>query len=274
MDDKKIRKLLVAGPHPLATKHVDSLLKHFGKAIDHFRINEWEECSARAGKFVEATLKALAQVAKVSAPIGRTFKVGTVVNQLGQLPAGTIDDAVRLVIPRCCTFIYEIASNRGGRHDSDEIDPNEMDATAAVADSSWVLAELIRYAQKGAVDVKQAGELVGALSEKKIPLIESVEGRFYLHKPKKSAPDVALVALNTCYPGRMSREELVATVRRNGFSENNARVAVSRILNLADEDDNERLRLLAPGRQKAEEIMKEAHASGSKRRRRRAKRRS
>ena len=266
MDEKTIRKLLVAGPHPLPAKHVDSLLKHFGKAIDHFRINEWEECSGRAGKFVEATLKALAHVAKIAAPTGRTFKVGTVVNQLGQLSAGAIDDAVRLVIPRCCTFIYEVASNRGGRHDPDEIDPNEMDATAAVANSSWVLAELIRYAQKGAVDVKQAGELVRALSEKKIPLIEDVEGRFYLHKPKKSAPDVALVALNACYPGRISREELVAT--RNGFSEHNARVAVSRIMKLADDDGSEQLRVLAPGRQKAEEIMKAAHASGGKRRRR------
>ena len=104
-------------------------------------------------------------------------------------------------------------------------------------------------------------------------MIEDVEGRFYLHKPKKSAPHVALVALNACYPGRMSREELVATVRRNGFSEHNARVAVSRIMKLADEDDKEQLRVLAPGRQKAEEIMKEAHASGGKRRRR-AKRRS
>lgn len=267
MDDKTIRNLLVAGPHPLPAKHVDSLLKHFEKAIDHFRINEWEECSGRAGKFVEATLKALAQVAKVPAPTGRTFKVGTVVNQLGQLSAGAIDDAVRLVIPRCCTFIYEIASNRGGRHDPDEIDPNEMDATAAVANSSWVLAELIRYAQKGAVDVKQASELVKALSERKYPLIENVEGRFYLHKPQKSAPDVALVALSARYPGRMSKEELVATVRRNGFTEHNARVAVSRITKLVD-DDNEQLRVLAPGRHKAEEIMKEAHASGGKRRRR------
>src|SRR6266446_61478 len=273
MNEKSIRDLLVGGPRPLPVKHVDSLLKHFGKAIDHFRINEWEECSGRAGKFVEATLKALAQVANIAAPSGRTFKVGTVVNQLGQLGAGAIDDAVRLVIPRCCTFIYEIASNRGGRHDADEIDPNEMDATAAVANSSWVLAELIRYAQKGAVDMKQASELVRALSEKKIPLIEDVEGRFYLHKPKKSAPDVALVALNACYPGRMSKEELVATVRRNGFSEHNARVAVSRIMKLADADGNEQLRVLAPGRQKAEEIMKDAHASGGKRRGK-AKRRS
>jgi hypothetical protein len=267
MNDKAIRDLLVVGPHPLPAKHVDSLLKHFERAIDHFRINEWEECTGRTGKFVEATLKTLAQIANVPAPTGRTFKVDTVVNLLRQLPGGAIDDAVRLVIPRCCTFIYEIASNRGGRHDADEVDPNEMDATAAVANSSWVLAELVRYAQKGAVDAEQASELVKALTERKYPLIENVEGRFYLHKHKKSAPDVALVALSTRYPARMSREELVATVRRNGFTEYNATVAVSRVARLADEDDNEQLRLLAPGRHKAEEIMKEAHMSGGKRRR-------
>ena len=68
MDDKSIAKLLVQGPNPLPTNHVNSLLKHFGKAVDHFRSSEWEECTGKAGKFVEATLKALADVAKVTPP--------------------------------------------------------------------------------------------------------------------------------------------------------------------------------------------------------------
>src|SRR5512132_123478 len=114
MDDKGIAKLLVEGPNPLPTKHVNSLLKHFGKAVDHFRSSEWEECNGKAGKFVEATLKALADVAKVNPLTGRAFKADTVVNLLKQTQAGSIDDSVRLVIPRCCTFIYDIASNRGG----------------------------------------------------------------------------------------------------------------------------------------------------------------
>jgi hypothetical protein len=60
----------------------------------------------------------------------------------------------------CCTFIYDIASNRGGRHDPGEVDPNEMDAAAVVANMSWVVAELIRYAQKGAVNLAEAKQLV------------------------------------------------------------------------------------------------------------------
>ena len=161
MDDKGIVKLLTQGPSPLPAKHVNSLLKHFGKAVDHFRSSDWEECNGKAGKFVEATLKALADVAKVTQPAGRAFKVEAVVNLLRQTPPGSADDSVRIVIPRCCTFVYDIASNRGGRHDPGEVDPNEMDAAAAVANMSWVVAELIRYAQKGAMNLAEAKQLVG-----------------------------------------------------------------------------------------------------------------
>lgn len=161
---------------------------------------------------------------------------------------------------RCCTFVYEIASNRGGRHDPNEVDPNEMDAAAAVANVSWILAEMIRFAQKGAVDLGEAKQLVDSLTERKYPLIERVEGRLYFHKKKRSGVDVALVALATRHPARMSRQELIETVRRNGFKEHNARTAVNRIARLVDDDGGGRLRLLAPGRQKADEIIREARS--------------
>jgi CheY-like chemotaxis protein len=45
----------------------------------------------------------------------------------------TLSDSVRLTIPRACRFIYEIASNRGARHDADEVAANEMDANAVTA---------------------------------------------------------------------------------------------------------------------------------------------
>ena len=258
MDDKGIVKLLTQGPSPLPAKHVNSLLKHFGKAVDHFRSSDWEECNGKAGKFVEATLKALADVAKVTPPAGRAFKVEAVVNLLRQTPPGSADDSVRIVIPRCCTFIYDIASNRGGRHDPGEVDPNEMDAAAAVANMSWVVAEMIRYAQKGAVNLAEAKQLVESLTERKYPFMEDVDGRLYFHKKGKSAPDVALVALARRHPARISKEDLVKIVARNGFEEHNARMALARISHLVDDDGAGRLRLLAPGREKADEIMRSA----------------
>lgn len=258
MDIKAIRKLLVEGPHPFPAKHVTALLQHFERLVDHFRVNEWEECTGKAGKFVEAAVKALGVAANVPVAQGRAFKVDTIITLLRQTPVGAVDEAVRLTIPRCCTFVYDIASNRGGRHDPDGVNPNEMDAAAAVANSSWLLAEMIRVAQRGAVSLAEARQLVESLTERKYPFVETVEGRFYLHKRGKSGMDVALAALANRHPVRISKQDLIQTVRRNGFKESNARMAVTRLARLVDDDGTGKLRLLATGRQKADEVLKAA----------------
>jgi len=257
MDTKAIRRLLVEGPHPFAAKHVTSLLQHFDRMIDDFRAAQWDECAGKSGKLVEAAVKALGIAASVPVTLGRTFKVDTVINALRLLSAGTVDEAVRLTIPRCCTFVYDIASNRGGRHDPDTVDANEMDAAAVVANCSWILAEMIRVSQRGAVSLAEARELVESLTERKYPMVETVEGRFYLHKKGKSGVDVAVTALAAQHPKRMSRQELIRTVRRNGFTDANARKAVERLGRLVDDTGAGELRLLAPGRQKADEVLKE-----------------
>lgn len=262
MDSADIKKLLVEGPHPFETKHVTSLLNHYEALVDHFRVNEWDDCTAKAGKFVEAVVKALGASAHVPVGKGRAFKVGSVVNGLNGLAQGTVDEGIRITIPRCCQFIYDIASNRGGRHDPEEVNPNEMDAAAAVANSSWVLAEMIRIAQKDAVDLGEAKEMVESLTERKYPLVEIVDGRFYFLKKGKSGPEVALVALATSHPTRISRDELIETVRRNGSTANGARMAVSRLTGLVDDDGAGNLRLLATGRQRADEIMSAARRKG------------
>ena len=67
--------------------------------------------------------------------------------------------------------------------------------------------------------------------------------------------DVGLVILARRYPRRVSRDELVEAIRRNGFTLANAQVAAGRIARLADDDGTRQLRLLAPGLRRAEEII-------------------
>lgn len=236
-------------------KHVAAMLRHFERMSDDFQRGEWEDCLAKGGKFIEAALKALYVRAGKVVPTGKAFKADSIINSLAGLPVGSVDDTIRLTIPRACRFVYEVASNRGGRHDPAEIDPNEMDATVVVSVCSWIVAEMIRHAQHGAVDSSAVKEVVDSLVRKKYPLIEEVNGRMYFHLRKKSAPDVALLALACRYPKRIEKQELVETVKRNGFTDANARMAVKNIARFVDNDGKDRLRLLATGLQKAERIM-------------------
>jgi hypothetical protein len=176
-------------------------------------------------------------------------------SDLGQLTAGSFDDSLRLLIPRACRVIYDIASNRGARLDPDELDPNSMDANVVMPIASWILAEVIRIAQKGAVDPSQAREIVESLVEKKYPVVEEVDGRVYLHAKKKSAVDVGLVILARRYPKRASKDSLIDAIKRHGFKTKNATVAAGRIAKLSDDNGHGQLRLLAPGLKRAEEVI-------------------
>jgi len=221
---------------PFTAKHVGPALAHYTNAINNFGQSDWEGCIAKAGKFVEALLKAIANHCNVTFEAGRKFKVDRLMNDLTQLPHGSFDDSLRLLIPRACRVIYDIASNRGARHDPDEVNPNSMDANVVVPLASWLLAEAIRFAQKGSVDPSDAELMVESLTERRYSVVEKIEGRVYLHAKKKSAVEVALVVLGQQHPRRMGRPALMAAVRRNGFSQNNANLALTRISKYIDED--------------------------------------
>jgi hypothetical protein len=245
-------------------RHVAAAIDHFEKAATNFGKGDWENSIAKAGKFVEAMLKAIATHCGVPFETGRKFKADAVINALANTPSGSHDDTLRLLIPRACRLIYDIASNRGARHDPDEINPNIMDANVVMPVASWILGETVRYAQKGVVDPTQASELVEGLVEKKYPALEEVDGRIYLHARRKSAVDVALVALAHRYPQRMAESELISIVRANNFSADNSKKAVSRIRKYVDRNENGLLKLLAPGLEKAEQTISQALKGGQR----------
>lgn len=169
-----------------AAKHVKAAVDHFQHTVDEFQKGEWETSIVKAGKFIEAVLKALCEHVKQPVPRGRGFKADPILRALEQTPQGSYDDSIRLTIPRACRFAYDMASNRGGRHDPDEIDPNEMDAMVLVAVCSWVLAEMLRYSQKGKLGPDRVRELVAALVARRYPVIENVDGRFYFTLRRKA----------------------------------------------------------------------------------------
>jgi len=209
-------------------KHANAAVKHFQGAAEELSLSKWDNASAKGGKFIEAALKALWVHVGETVPSGKDFKAGRIITDLERKTA--FPDTVRLTIPRACRFAYEIASNRGARHDADEIDSNEMDARTVVAVCAWMLSEMVRFSQKGH-DLTVPKSIVDGLMKRRFPFAEDIDGRIYADVGS-SAKEVALVILYYLFPKRMSREDLIASLIRHPFKRANAVVAVNRIAGL------------------------------------------
>ncbi len=234
--------------------HADAAVRHFTRMIQDFQQREWEDANAKAGKVVEAVLKACWAETGKPVPKGKAFKVDNIINSIAGETA--LGDSLRLTIPRACRFVYEIASNRGARHDPDEIAANEMDANAVTALCSWVMAEMVSHSQKG-MDLDEAKAAVDGLMKRKYPFAETIDGRVYVDIAN-SAREAALLILYSIYPKRMSEESLARQVERHGYSIENAKMGVGRIRNRVDDDDHGNLMLRNLGVRDAETLIEKA----------------
>jgi len=233
--------------------HIRAALNHFSAAKRKYQDSDWEGSISKSGKFVEAVTKALLRFCGKTLPRTRNFHAGNFLRNLEHEPK-SIDDTIRIVIPKCCLFIYEIASNRGARHDPDGIDPNEIDAGATDILNSWVLGELVRFSSRRDKNPREAQNLVEALTGKTYPFFEEIDDKLYVNMENLSAEKTALLILYGRHPRRTSKDFLCELVERHGFSSKNAKMAFRRVKHLCDVDKNG-LKIRSLGRQKAEKIL-------------------
>lgn len=244
-----------------ATRNVDALVNHFVRGVADYHQSKWENALGKHAKFLEAVLKALLAEASLPQQTGRQFKVDNAINALRNVSSGTVDDSIRLTIPCACRFMYDITSNRGGRHDPDAIDANEMDATVVLNTCAWVLAEMVRYAQRSG-NPDSAKAAVDGLMKRRYPFVEEIDGRAYVDlKSAKSARELGLLILWHKGAARISREELVEAIRRQkrSITLGNARMAVTRLSDVLDDDGDGNVRLRAAGVREAERLIDAAN---------------
>ncbi len=238
-------------------KRVEAAIKHFTSSIQKFEEGDWEASLGKAGKFVEAVIKLLWVYAGKSLPTKqKDFRASVFAQKIiDQVDTTTIaDDGIRLQIPRASIFVYDITSNRGGRHDSDEVNANEMDSTTVLPVCAWILAELVRFTARDTMDVEDAKKIIDALTERRYPIFEEIQGRIYVdHKKFKSAPECALLILSKLFPRRISKARLTALIKLHDFKE--SAIKFERLSSFIDSDDNDEILLRASGRRRAEEIL-------------------
>jgi len=238
-------------------KRVLSVIQYFISSTQKFEQGDWETSLSKAGKFIEAVIKMLWVYASKTLPTKqKDFKAGVyaqkIIDQVNNTEIS--EDGVRIEIPRASIFIYDITSNRGGRHDSDEIAPNEMDASTILPICSWILAELVRFSTKKTVEVEEAKKIIDSLIERKYPIFEEIDNRVYVNYKKfKSANECALLILYKIFPKRIAKNEFVDCLKRHGFKQ--TAIKFERLSNYIDIDKNDSILLRVTGRRKAEEIL-------------------
>ncbi|HUW21422.1 MAG TPA: hypothetical protein VMW41_02010 [Candidatus Bathyarchaeia archaeon] len=238
-------------------KRVNSIVSHYILCVQKFEEGDWETSLTKAGKFIEATIKLLWVFAGNSLPTKqKEFKATSFAQKIiDQVNTTTIaDDGIRLQIPRASIFVYDITSNRGGRHDSDEVDANEMDCSTVLPMCSWILAELFRFSAKNLISIEETKKIIDSLIERKYPIFEEIDGRIYVDNKKfKSVPECSLLILYKKYPKRISKDNLIKSLKRHNFKQ--SAIKLGRLSSYLDIDGNDNLLLRSTGRRKAEEIL-------------------
>lgn len=238
-------------------RRILSVIQYFVSSSHEFEQGDWEASLAKAGKFIEAIIKMLWVYSGKALPSKqKDFKAGVyaqkIINEVTN--AEISEDGVRLEIPRASIFVYDITSNRGARHDSEEITPNEMDASTILPVCSWILAELIRFSPKNSINTSDAKQIIESLIERKYPIFEEIDDRIYVDNKKfKSANECGLLILYAIYPRRLAKNSFINCLKLHKFKQ--SAIKFERLSDYVDIDLQDNILLRATGRKKVEEIL-------------------
>ena len=173
----------------------DELFQAFNEILTNYRERRWEPSELNGGKLCEVVYTILRGHVDGKFP-SRASKPRNMLDACKALEAADAQQfsrSVRIQLPRMLVALYEIRNNRGVGHVGGDVDPNLMDASAVLAMSKWVLAELIRIFHSVTTD---AAELtVEAVVERTIPVVWEFNGKLRVLNSHLSMREKTLVLL-------------------------------------------------------------------------------
>ena len=152
-------------------------LEAFVSAKRRYHLGDFRPNAVEGGRFSEAVLRILEwQTTGGFTPLADPkFKADVVITKLGQLPAGSFPESVRLHLPRAVRVVYDIRNKRNTAHLSDGIDPSMQDASIVIAVLDWILAEIVRLYHS--VSAAEAQQIIEALVRREVPMIQEFDGK-------------------------------------------------------------------------------------------------
>lgn len=206
---------------------VKNILDSYFDLKSNFYLNNHRSAQLEGGRFVESVVRALEHLAKgTHTPFSKSLdRFDKIINEFQSLPT-TVNDSIRLHIPRALWVIYNFRNKRNVGHITDQIDTNLCDATLVTSICDWVLAELIRLNYN--CSPAEAQNIVNDLVKRKVPLIEDFDDFPKILNPKLSVPKKILVILYEKGGGGATKENLNTWIKT---SKNNLNVALNDLEN-------------------------------------------
>lgn len=240
----------------------EELLNEYRKILQNYLEHRWQPSELSAGIFCEVVYTIVFHYPSGHYPAHAT-KPTNMVDACRQLERVTnVPRSFQILIPRLLPALYEIRNNRGVGHIGGDVDPNHMDATAALAFCKWILAELIRVLHS--LPVGEAQSLADAVAERTIPLIwESNETKRILD-PRLDLKDQILLFLGaSSLPVEVSRlRDWTESRNRDHFNKVLKAAHKARLVNLSD--DKKTVQILPPGAEYVEKFLENSTYSLSK----------
>jgi hypothetical protein len=183
--------ILASIPAPLRSE----LFQAFNEILRNYRERRWEPSELNGGKLSEVVYTILRGHVDGKFPqrAAKPRNMFDACKALEQADASQFSRSVRIQIPRVIVALYEIRNNRGVGHVGGDVDPNLMDASAVLAMSKWVVAELVRHFH--AVQTDEAERVVETVVERTIPIVWEIGGVLRVLNPGMSMRDKTLVLL-------------------------------------------------------------------------------
>lgn len=187
----------------------EDFLSSYEKVLVEYRKGKWEETLWKAGKFAENTFRILSFLltGKIEreAPNFSEIKI-----KLEKTSSEKLPESVRILIPRIASsLIYDPRSKRAAIHVK-EVNPDYMDASLVISACSWIIAEFVRIYHTS--DSRKIVEIINSLMQRKIPFIETHEGKTFVTKPIDCESEILLLLLNS--PNGLNRKEIGSVLGR------------------------------------------------------------
>ncbi len=232
------------------------LMSEYNSIVQNFLEHRWSPSELSGGRFSEIVYTIIEGYGNSIYPPAPS-KPRNFVDACRRLESNTsVPRSFQILIPRLLPSLYEIRNNRNVGHVGGDVDPNEMDSTAVVQISGWIMGELIRVFHN--VSVEEASKAVKYVTERKIPIIwQSQEGVKRVLKPDLSKPDQTLLLISTS-TSRVGTEDVFNWLdydNRAYFRQILKRLHKQRLIEY--DEINATLELLPPGVTKVEIILEE-----------------